>query len=128
MPILSIGVDICHLPRIARLASRERFAQRILSPTEARLFAGLQDGARERFLAVRWAVKESAYKALYPHVRLQWKLVSLLPPPASATKGGDKPALELDPSLGLSNTLKFHVSVSHDGEYVFATVLAETST
>lgn len=74
----------------------------------------------------RWAVKESAYKALYPHAHLQWKLVSFLPPPASTINGSNKPTLVLDSSLGLSSTLKLHASISHDGEYVFATVLAET--
>lgn len=56
MAILGIGVDICHIPRIARLASRERFAQRILSPAEARLFGGLEGKTRERFLAVRYVL------------------------------------------------------------------------
>lgn len=133
MTILGVGVDICHLPRIARLAAREGFARRILSPAEARLFTALShaNSERERFLAVRWAVKESAYKALYPHVRLQWKLVSFIYPPVPASttiKDRGKPVLMLDPSLDLSDTLKLHASVSHDGEYVFATVIAETQT
>ncbi|KAG8694631.1 hypothetical protein FRC09_009725, partial [Ceratobasidium sp. 395] len=67
-----------------------------------------------------WAVKESAYKALYPRHRLQWKQLSFLPPP-----NHKKPVLFFNDPAGIFNNLKLHASVSHDGEYVFATVLAE---
>ena len=67
MPIVGIGVDICHVPRIARLATRERFAQRILSPAEARLFGGLPDGTRERFLAVRYVFLVRSYARTHLH-------------------------------------------------------------
>ncbi|KAG8685713.1 hypothetical protein FRC08_012951 [Ceratobasidium sp. 394] len=119
--ILGIGVDICHIPRVARLVQKPRFAARILSPTEAHCFANLDDDARRaQFLAVRWAVKESAYKALYPHYRLQWKQVNFLPP-----SDHNKPILSFNDPAGAYDRLKLHASVSHDGEYIFATVLAE---
>jgi len=72
-------------------------------------------------------VKEAAYKALYPVVRATWKDLTY----RSITQGqnGHKPALLYRPVLleELTKVGKMHVSVSHDGEYVFASVLVEVS-
>ncbi|KAB5593638.1 Holo-[acyl-carrier-protein] synthase [Ceratobasidium theobromae] len=115
--ILGIGVDLCHIPRVARLATNPRFAARILSPAEHTIFASLPAPHHSRFLAVRWAIKESAYKALYPTYRLHWKDLTFL------AKNNNKPILQPSPNTCKGVTL--HASVSHDGEYVFATVVAE---
>ncbi|KAG1755767.1 4'-phosphopantetheinyl transferase superfamily [Suillus lakei] len=123
MPILGIGVDILHLPRLISLLSRrgsEAFATRILSSQELRSFQSLTEQHGEdkterivRFLGVRWAVKEAAYKALYP-TRPTWKEITY-----SSLNGvtGAKPTL-MD---------KLHVSVSHDGDYIYAQVIAEST-
>ncbi|KAG8712074.1 hypothetical protein FRC11_001100, partial [Ceratobasidium sp. 423] len=113
--ILGIGVDVCHIPRIARLAANPRFSARILSPSERERFGLLNGDKSVRFLAVRWAIKESAYKALYPLYKPAWKDLTFL---ANESK---KPVL----TFHKSKEIKLHASVSHDGEYVFATVLAE---
>ncbi|KAJ1311710.1 hypothetical protein OPQ81_010182 [Rhizoctonia solani] len=115
--ILGIGVDVCHIPRIARLATNPRFQARILSKPECERFNSLPEGERVRFLAVRWAIKESAYKALYPAYKATWKELTFL---ASETK---KPVL----TFIKDKEIKLHASVSHDGEYVFATVLVESA-
>ena len=51
--ILGIGVDVCHIPRIARLATQPRFSARILSLAERERFGVLPETERVRFLAVR---------------------------------------------------------------------------
>jgi len=72
----------------------------------------------------RWSVKEAFYKAAYPHVVPTWKEVSYKShnPTLKA-----KPALEYQPespeSAGKIGAI--HVSVSHDGEYVYSSVLVE---
>lgn len=123
MTILGIGIDVVHLPRFAAFVSRRtpgRVATRILTPIERTAFERAPADAAARFLAVRWAVKEAAYKAMYPAAVLTWGMVSY------TRDQGAKPQLVLAPELvrkaGAGST---HVSVSHDGEYVFAQVLVE---
>lgn len=73
-------------------------------------------------LYVRWAVKEAAYKALFGIGKLTWKDMTF-------TSGKD-----VTPSLNIylgklplhHNLGPVHVSVSHDGEYVVAMVVAES--
>jgi holo-[acyl-carrier protein] synthase len=59
MPILGIGVDLVHVPRIAALLSRripEKFAAKILSQEEYSQWETIapSDERRIRFLAVRY--------------------------------------------------------------------------
>ncbi|CEL57456.1 Holo-[acyl-carrier-protein] synthase OS=Bacillus amyloliquefaciens (strain FZB42) GN=acpS PE=3 SV=1 [Rhizoctonia solani AG-1 IB] len=116
--ILGIGVDVCHVPRIARLATNPRFPARILSLGEHERFNLLNGPVeRTRFLAVRWAIKESAYKALYPTYQPTWKDLAFL----THQPENKKPIL----TFSKNKEIKLHASVSHDGEYVFATVFAE---
>ena len=70
-----------------------------------------------RFLTVRWAIKEAAYKALFPLYNPTWRDLTVFKAP---TDGG-KPNLVFEGSA----RVKLHVSVSHDGEYTVANVLAE---
>ncbi|KAG5716540.1 Holo-[acyl-carrier-protein] synthase [Termitomyces sp. T112] len=131
MAILGIGVDILHVPRIAALFQRRgsRLPARILSHSEIFQFESLpsSDLARRiRFLAVRWAVKEAAYKAMYPNVQPNWKELSYRGLGEGPVR--PKPVLEYHP-LVLPNKFKIgpiHVSVSHDGEFVFASVTIES--
>lgn len=80
--IPGIGVDLLHLPRLSTLLSRRngyylnRFARRILTRNELAVFQrklGEADGGATaewgkegglvRWLGVRWAAKEAAFKA-----------------------------------------------------------------
>ncbi|KAF8271767.1 4'-phosphopantetheinyl transferase superfamily [Lactarius quietus] len=125
MTILGIGVDILHLPRLTRHLCDNRLARRILSPAELREYLALPKEYRERrirFLGVRWAVKEAVYKAVYPIVEPTWHDFTLRRP-----AGSPKPNLVYHPkdsqlSLRLG---PLHTSVSHDGDYTFATVIVE---
>jgi len=139
MGIIGIGIDIIHTPRLASLVARRsptKLATRILSPSELREWEKLSPpissvpvstterdldvivGAEWfRFLAVRWAIKEAAYKALFPLYKPTWKDLTVFKAP---TEGGK-------PSLAFEHPVKvnLNVSVSHDGEYTVASVLAE---
>ncbi|KAJ7700022.1 4'-phosphopantetheinyl transferase [Mycena rosella] len=120
MCILGIGVDVVHVPRIAALLRRypQRLASRILTPQESAQSHSLIDPT---FIAVRWAVKEAAYKALYPHHRPTWKDLTY-----KGLENGSKPTLLYHPPSDVPVNLgDIHISVSHDGEYVFASVLVQ---
>ncbi|KAF9779274.1 4'-phosphopantetheinyl transferase [Thelephora terrestris] len=138
MGIIGIGIDIVHAPRIASLVARrtpQKLATRILSPNELRewkticppALLPLPQTGKEldvfmaekwfRFLTVRWAVKEAAYKALFPLYKPTWKDLTVF----KASGNGGKPGLAFEKFGEVS----LHVSVSHDGEYTVANVLAE---
>ncbi|KAL4889556.1 4'-phosphopantetheinyl transferase [Aspergillus ambiguus] len=133
---LNIGTDIVHIPRIARLVRRgdylTRFTRRILSDQE-------QHDFRTRFIAVdqrhlpspfpitadmtrwlagRFAAKEAARKAAPGGAAsLGWKDV-LVRVGHGEAKG--RPEVVYAGEEGQIGKL----SISHDGEYVVATVLA----
>jgi holo-[acyl-carrier protein] synthase len=72
-------------------------------------------------------VKEAAYKAMYPYARATWKELSY-----TGLTATSKPRVEYLPSAPSpdreENKIgRLHVSVSHDGEYVYASVLAEST-
>ena len=138
MGIIGVGIDIIHVPRVASLVARRRptkLATRILSPTELREWENISPptsvllsttepvldavmaGKWFRFLTVRWAIKEAAYKALFPLYKPTWKDLTV----SKAPGDGGKPTLAF---RGFEE-VKLHVSVSHDGEYTVASVLAE---
>ena len=138
MGIIGIGIDIVHTPRIASLVIRRtprKLATRILSPNELREWemifplAFVPSPRTEkdldlimaekwfRFLTVRWATKEAAYKALFPLYKPTWKDLTVFRAPGE----GSKPSL----AFGKFAEVKLRVSVSHDGEYTVANVLAE---
>ena len=139
MGIIGIGIDIVHIPRIASLVARRsptKLATRILSPSELREWEALfprtsaipvsvtgsnLDGIVVEkwfgYLVVRWAIKEAAYKALFPVYKPTWKDLTV----SKALADGGKPSLTFKGPL----EVKLHVSVSHDGEYAVANVLAE---
>ena len=142
MTILGIGVDVLHLPRLTRHLSNDRLARRILSPAELRDYLALpieDHGKRIHFLGVRcaplsvdscpvshstrrWAVKEAVYKAVYPALKPTWKEFTL-----RKVTGSPKPDLVYHPKDTLLSLRlgRIHTSVSHDQDYVFASVVAE---
>jgi len=125
MPVLGVGTDILFLPRIASIIKRrstERFATKILCPEEYNRWHSIRtESEQQRFLAVRWCVKEAAYKALQPGVSLtSWKDLCFLKDPMSSSL---KPLLRIIRKP--SPNVNLHASVSHDGEYVIAMVTAE---
>ncbi|KAH2796554.1 hypothetical protein KXW19_006003 [Aspergillus fumigatus] len=142
---LNIGTDVVHLPRILRLINRpdyfHRFTRRILHEQEQRDFrirfslpppssgaekTGLNPITPDmaRWLAGRFAAKEAARKAAPAGASsLGWKDVIVRV--GEADKGRPE-IVYLDP-MGCGETGGGRVgklSISHDGDYVVATVLA----
>ncbi|KAF8897475.1 4'-phosphopantetheinyl transferase superfamily [Infundibulicybe gibba] len=118
--MLGIGVDVVHIPRVVALCGRRtatKLAARILSTHEHQQWSMLRQSDSIRFLAVRWAVKEAAYKAVYPTARPTWKELTY----NGLAGEGTKPSLVYE----TGDVGRIHVSVSHDGDYVFASVLVE---
>lgn len=68
----------------------------------------------------RWAVKEAAYKALQPKSTLTWKQLSL----EKLDRRSRKPELLIEPKA-TTQPLHLHCSISHDGAYIVAFVVAE---
>jgi holo-[acyl-carrier protein] synthase len=142
---LNIGTDVVHLPRILRLVNRpdylHRFTRRILHEQEQQDFRTRffplppSSGAEKaginaiipdmaRWLAGRFAAKEAARKAAPAGAAsLGWKDVIVRV--GEADKGRPE-IVYLDP-LGGGGSGEGRVgklSISHDGDYVVATVLA----
>ncbi|KAE8151825.1 4'-phosphopantetheinyl transferase superfamily [Aspergillus avenaceus] len=135
-PPFNIGTDIVHLPRIARLIHRPdylpRFTRRILTDQEQHDFRtrfALPPGSKSppqlspdmtRWLAGRFAAKEAARKAAPEGAAsLGWKDV-MVRVGAATEKGSARPEIVY---VGGEERIG-KLSISHDGEYVVATVLA----
>ncbi|KAF8542905.1 4'-phosphopantetheinyl transferase superfamily [Trichophaea hybrida] len=121
-PNIGIGVDLLHLPRLRSLllARRStylhRFARRILTTSELATFQTKHEAAEDvvRWLGVRWAAKEAAFKAGGGGAvgrRLGWKEVEV------RYFSSGQPYLQLERD---GEGVKGGLSISHDGEYVVA--------
>ncbi|CAI7658535.1 unnamed protein product [Penicillium glandicola] len=138
---LNIGTDIVHIPRITRLLARPnylpRFTRRILCDQEQHDFHTRFSEVLKartayhqqpppvpaditRWLAGRFAAKEAARKAAPSGAAsIGWKDV-MVRVQEDGGRFGEGNALDGDASEGRVAKL----SISHDGEYVVATVLA----
>ena len=130
----------------------DKLAQRILCDSEWNEYNKLAQTTNgiarlEQYVANRWSAKEAAYKALYPQYVVSWKDLCVHKPgsfhsPGAGVDGVDVSRLEKQgfrtkkPVLSFSEEWrskhpdisavpKLHLSLSHDGEYVVANVLAE---
>jgi len=120
--VLSVGVDIVEIPRVARAIERfgERFMRRIYTADEVRYAAG-----RVPELAARFAAKEAISKALGTGlVGIAWSEMEVLADPRG------KPYVRLYGhaaaracELGLAD---WAVSLSHTDGYAVALVVAST--
>lgn len=122
-PVLRVGVDLVETAKVGRLA--ERFPDRLSSIfTTAELAYALRGGKRvDERLAVRFAAKEAAFKALGSGMS---RGVSWLDIGVQRTSTG-RPRLELSGSaarlaqrMGLDSA---EVSLSHTRDYAFAQVV-----
>ncbi|GAA5896183.1 hypothetical protein JCM8208_007552 [Rhodotorula glutinis] len=126
--LVGVGVDLVHLARVRSLCSRRtplKLAHRILSTQELTDYTKTAHNldAQHQYLALRWAAKEAAYKALYPHHTPSWKHLAVSKPP-----GSPKPALawaDDSPLASPSPDLAMHLSVSHDNDHLVAFVVVE---
>lgn len=136
---LNVGTDVVHLPRIQRLISKREgrglvhFAKRILHPLELRdlsdRYPQWQDQLERtsasydsiiKWLGGRFAAKEAARKAIGA-TKFGWKDVRV-----EVREGSGEPQIVWairHPSLEVVEH-EAKLSISHDGNYVVATVLA----
>ena len=121
---IKIGTDICLIPRVSQAYERfgERFLQRVLTPGE-RAYVASHPGLLAKRLAGRFAVKEAAAKALGTGWRgVGWREIEIVKERSGApTLKLHGRAARLAEKHGLTN---WEVSLSHDGDYATAFVLA----
>ncbi|KAL1957262.1 hypothetical protein VTO42DRAFT_6168 [Malbranchea cinnamomea] len=144
---LNVGTDIVHIPRIHRLITSttylNRFTRRILCDQELQFFRtkflpsqnvtdlprapsgfiSSDTQAMARWLAGRFAAKEAARKAAPGGAAsISWKDVMVR---VEDETGGRPEVVYLQKGGAMAELGK--LSISHDGEYVVATVLAASS-
>ncbi|MEG0177292.1 holo-ACP synthase [Anaerorhabdus sp.] len=102
--IVGIGCDICMIERV-----NLNIASKILTNNEMVEFNKLQANRQKEWLAGRFAAKEAIIKATGILIMSEIEIIT--------SKEG-KPICMID-------GLKIHVSISHDGDYAMAQVVAE---
>ena len=123
--IVGIGIDMALIARFERAYERfgERFCQRILGPVELEHFALSHNPAR--FLAMRFAAKEAASKALGTGFKQgvaprQFEIVHAPSGKPSLRFSGR--AAQLMAEFGVSGSF---LSLSDEGEYAIAFAVLE---
>ena len=127
--IYGIGTDICDVRRVtATLARRgDRFAERVLGPSELRVFHARRarvEGRGLAYLATRFSAKESFSKAIGMgmHMPMTWRDCEILNEPSG------KPFVRLHGDLARwfeARGLRAHVTVSDETDYVATFVVVE---
>lgn len=123
--VVGIGVDLVRIPRIRRLMERwqARFLERVFTPDEVAYALRRHDPAEH--LAARFAAKEATLKALGTGLSMgvRWREMEV------RRARGERPTLVLSgrtAALGAAlGVRRLHVSLTHDGDYALAQVLAE---
>lgn len=117
--VVGIGIDLVHVPRIARIAKRwnARFMDRVFTPHEQQTCLKRHDP--HPAFAARFAAKEAFFKAsTLDH--LSWKEIEVL-----RGKSGN-PTLRLSGHAAETHgTDRLFVSLSHEGDYATAQVVIE---
>jgi len=128
--IHAVGTDICDVRRIAATLARrgERFAERVLGPTELRVFHARRARSAARgtaYLATRFSAKEAFAKAIGLGLRMpmSWRACEILNHPSG------QPYVELHGALADwfdARGLVAHVSLSDEGDYATSFVVVAT--
>lgn len=128
--IFGIGTDICDIRRVRATLERrgERFAERVLGPSELQVYHARRARVESRgfaFLATRFSAKESFSKAIGMgmHMPMTWRDCEIL------NERSGKPFIRLHGALAEwfeQRALVAHVTVSDESEYVATFVVVET--
>lgn len=124
--VYGIGIDIVHIPRFKKALDiwGDSLKKRLFTPEE--LTYSSDKRTPEQHLAVRFAAKEAFFKALGR--RIGFREVEVV----SGRDG--KPSIVFNPELdsgtlnliqGNLQSLKTHLTLSHDSEYGIAQVILE---
>ncbi|MEY8877347.1 MAG: holo-ACP synthase, partial [Leptothrix sp. (in: b-proteobacteria)] len=119
--ISGIGTDICDIRRIRAALERhgERFAEKVLGPTEIQVFRHRRARVEARgvaYLATRFSAKEAFSKAigLGLHMPMTWRACETLNAPSG------KPYIRLHGVLAewfAARGLTAHVSITDESDY-----------
>jgi holo-[acyl-carrier protein] synthase len=123
--IFGVGTDVVEIDRIRKALERwgERFAERILSPTELKRFQSHRQPAN--YLAKRFAAKEAFTKALGTGIKApaNWHGVWVANLPSG------KPVLQFSPPLksllDAKQIAQAHLSLADERGIAVATVILE---
>jgi holo-[acyl-carrier protein] synthase len=128
--IFGVGTDLCDVRRVEATLARkgDRFAGKVLGPAELEVFRvrrGRVESRGVRYLATRFSAKESFSKAigLGLHMPMTWRDCEIL------NERSGKPYIVLHGELAAwfaARSLKAHVSVSDESDYVSTFVVVET--
>ncbi|MGH7412287.1 MAG: holo-ACP synthase [Candidatus Methylomirabilis sp.] len=122
--VIGIGIDMVRLRRFEAAMARhgERFLNRLFTPAERERFR--THPFAERHLAARFAAKEAAFKALGTGwgQGVAWREVEIV-------GGGRRPAAlvfsgRAREAAARRGIRQMQVSLSHDGDYALALVIA----
>jgi holo-[acyl-carrier protein] synthase len=128
--IYGIGTDICDIRRIGATLQRrgERFAEKVLGPTELRVFRDRRAKVEARgiaHLATRFSAKEAFSKAIGMgmHMPMTWRACEIL------NERSGKPFIRLHGELAAwfdERGLVANVTVSDESDYAVSFVVVET--
>jgi holo-[acyl-carrier protein] synthase len=126
--IVGVGVDLVRIARIRQAMERwqDRFLARVFTPEEVAYARRRHDPAEH--LAARFAAKEATLKALGTGLSMgvRWREMEV------RRERGGPPRMHLSgrtAEVGLARGVRsLHVSLTHDGDYAMAQVLAEGET
>ncbi|MEI6411916.1 MAG: holo-ACP synthase [Bacteroidota bacterium] len=116
----AVGNDLVALPDF-RISCTPQFIRRVFNPEEIEYCAQFSDPTLR--YASTWAAKEAVYKALKQldgRVRLWWRDIEI-----SRHKPAGKPTVHV-PKLPFQ--VNCSLSISHDGEMVWAVALIQSKT
>ncbi len=116
---MGLGVDIVHMPRIARLMEEsDKFINRYFSDEEKVLF--IKRSYNPEVIASNWASKEAFLKATKKEDTFDLRDMSVL------RRDSGEPYIEFkDRELSGKYRDRLDISISHDGEYVVSVVIVE---
>ena len=114
--IVGHGIDLEQISRIrSAYVKRPEFAKRVLTPKEIAVFDSLPSQRQMTFLAGRWSAKEAFAKAYGTGIgQLRFQDIEVL------NDSSGKPVLSSKVFQGIC-----HVSISHSGDLVQASVILE---
>lgn len=107
--LVTTGIDLTRIHRLAALAANAGFLRRVFAPSEL-------DDTRPEHLAGIFAAKEAVFKALGQPPR--WQTVTI----ARGPRG--RPRVLLSQDLRDAGLQALDVSISHEGDYAIAVAVA----
>ena len=130
--IFGIGTDVCDLRRIAATLERrgDRFAEKVLGPTELKVFQHRRAKVEARgvaYLGTRFSAKEAFSKAIGIglHMPMTWRACEILNHPSG------QPYIQLHGELAewfAARQLRAQVTLSDESDYAVSFVVVETTT